>query len=156
MGEVQKFAEEKGRPDVPEFHRNKGWPEIDFTEHYTRHAKTLIAFGHGAGKDRAFGLKTEFIALTSPYDESFDGQMQVELRLDGVPQSDTMIPVFEKDTNGTVTTTTHRTDAGGQTRMPVTQGHSYLLDSVGFAPATEETGAHWLIYWAALTFAVPE
>jgi len=150
------FAEEKGRPDVLALHRSNGWPEADFTEDYTRHVKTLIAIGSGAGHDQSFGLKTEFIALSNPYETGFDHVMRVALHLDGTPQPQRTITVFDKPDEGEVLTARHLTDSDGQARIPVTPGHSYLFDSVGFAPAPDSDEALWQTYWAALTFAVPE
>lgn len=53
-------------------------------------------------------------------------------------------------------TKTHRTHAAGPAQMPVTQGHSYVLDSAGFAPLADETEPLRRTCRAAPSFAVPE
>lgn len=54
-------------------HRNRGLPETRFFETYTRHAKSLVAVGHGRGADRLRGLEIEFLALANPYGADLPG-----------------------------------------------------------------------------------
>ncbi len=156
MEKFEAFVQDKGRADILEQHRARGLPETDFTELYSRHVKTLIAVGDGQGADRNFGLKTEIIALTNPYTPNFEGTMQVEWRLDDVPQPNSTVILFDRALAGDVTTTHLETDAQGQLRFATQPGHTYLVDAVGFASAAEESDAVWETYWAALTFQVPE
>ncbi|NIZ12219.1 DUF4198 domain-containing protein [Phaeobacter sp. HF9A] len=150
------FAEDKGSPEVLDTHQGNSWPEQDFTESYSRHVKSLIAIGDGSGADHAFGLKTEFIAVTNPYAPEFTHDMQVELRLDNQPLPRATVTLFEKDAEAVVTTEKMQTDDLGQLTFQVHPGHSYLLDAVSFAPAPTGSDALWQTYWAALTFAVSE
>jgi len=155
-----KFVAHKDFRTAEQDHITAGWPQEKFREHYTRHAKALIAVGSGAGADAAMGLKTEFVALTNPYDPSFANNMKVEVLYDGVPRPDAQVEVFDRAPDGTVTVTLHRTDAQGQASIPVQRGHEYLFDAVVLRPADDERTAElpilWETYWAALTFKVPE
>lgn len=127
-------------------------PLSGFKERYTRHVKALFAIGDGAGADRATGLATEFVARTNPYTQA--GPVEVQLLLHGAPRTGAQIEVFDRAPDGTVTISTDtRTDAMGRAQIPVTPGHTYLLDAVTFQEASGD--AVWQTLWAALTFAVP-
>lgn len=155
-----KFAAHKDFANAATDHIANGWPKEQFKESYTRHVKALIAVGSGAGSDTAQGLQTEFVALTNPYADGFDGQMSVALNYEGQPRADAQVEVFDRAPDDTVTITLHRTDAQGLATIPVTAGHVYLFDAVVLrpAPATPEdpNAAVWETLWAALTFAVPQ
>ena len=156
LEEFRAFALDKGRADVVDSHRARGLPVENFTEIYTRHAKALLAVGEGLGTDRSFGMKTEFIALTNPYDPSFNSEMQVELRLDQMLQPAVKVTVFQKSRTDDVTVSHLWTNAEGRISLRLSPGHRYLLDAVAFAAAPEGGDAVWRTYWASLTFAAPE
>ncbi|TNJ41576.1 DUF4198 domain-containing protein [Phaeobacter sp. B1627] len=156
LEKFRRFVQEKGRPDILDRHRELGLPVETFKENYTRHAKALIAVGSGAGADVTLGMKTEFTAISNPYDQNFTGVMTVELRLDGILQTHAPVSVFDKNDQGHVSHTLHRTDDQGQVHIDLSPGHQYLLDSVAFSPAPDGSEALWETYWAALTFAAPE
>lgn len=149
------FAAHKDFPDIKARHQARGLPEDGFVEHYSRHAKALIAIGSGMGEDRAFGLTTEFIALDNPYSEPSPDHISVRLLLDGAPRPDAQVEVFEMAPDGTVTINLLRTDSLGETDVPVRSGHRYLIDAVVLRPLDGDTDAVWESLWAALTFAVP-
>jgi hypothetical protein len=155
----ERFAEHKDFPTATAEHEARGWPKDVFRESYTRHVKALIAVGDGAGQDRAFGMETEFVALTNPYDAAFDGNMRVQVNYQDAPRADAQIEVFAKAPDGSVEITLHRTDARGQATIPVAPSHEYLFDAVVLRPSplagTEERAPVWETLWAALTFAVP-
>ncbi len=156
----QKFVAHKDFPNAERDHAENGWSKARFRERYTRHVKALIAVGDGEGKDRDFGLKTEFISLTNPYGSKFNDLMQVLLHSDGEPRPDAQVEVFERAADGTVKISLHRTDSNGIAQIRVKPGHDYLFDAVELRPApeaTQEEGALvWETYWAALTFSVPD
>lgn len=156
----QKFVAHKDFATAEADHIAKGWPQENFRERYTRHVKALIAVGSGAGADRETGLKTEFIALTNPYTAKFNNQMEVELLYDGAVRADAQVEVFDRDPDGVVVISLHRTDAKGIAVIPVTPGHDYLFDAVVLRAADDQGDKPdrpilWETYWAALTFAVP-
>ncbi len=151
----QKFADHKDFKDIAARHAANGFPAAPFRERYTRHVKALFGVGSGQGIDRAVGLKTEFVALTNPYDPGFGDQMEVQVLYLGQPRADAQVEVFDRAASGEVVVTLHRTDDNGIARIPVTSGHSYLFDAVVLQPILGDEKAVWDTFWAALTFAVP-
>lgn len=155
-----RFAEHKDFPQVVEDHIAAGYPQDRFKERYTRHSKTLIAVGDGAGADRAFGLATELVALDNPYAEAFDGQMRVALTAQGNPRADAQIEVYERRGDAPVTITKYRTDGQGIATFDVAPGGSYLVDAVLLRPAAPDNSIPdaplWETLWASLTFRVPQ
>jgi hypothetical protein len=164
--EYTDFARFKGFVEHKDFrgaladHAARGLPETGFSEFYTRHSKALIAVGHGAGTDRAFGLETEIVALANPYTDALGGRMPVRVLYQGAPRADAQVELFAKAPDGTVAVTLHRTDADGVARLPVAAGHSYLVDAVVLrepsAALAAGRGVVWESLWAALTFALPD
>lgn len=140
-------------------HREAGWPEKDFREVYTRHAKSLVAVGDGEGEDRRFGLEVELVALENPYTGEMTDGIDVALWRDGAPWREAQIEVFEKASDGGVKVATVRTDEEGRATVPVRSGYRYMLDAVALREAESdvalERGALWESLWANLTFAVP-
>lgn len=153
----QTFIDHKDFGDVRSAHLARGLPEADFSEGYSRYAKTLIAVGHGAGTDYEFGLRTEIIALANPYTDDVSDGLAVQVMLEGAPRTDVQVELFERAPDGTVAVTLYRTDDAGVAVLPVRAGHSYLVDAVTLLeldPA-EDPGVAYHSLWAALTFAVP-
>lgn len=154
------FAAHKDFQKAAADHDAAGWPRAGFRESYTRHAKSLVAVGAATGQDHAFGMATEFIALTNPYAPDFDGQMRVQVTYQDAPRAEAQIEVFDRAPDGEVAITLTRTDARGEATIPVSPGHTYLLDAVVLRPSaqagTAERAPVWETLWAALTFAVPE
>ena len=156
-----RFVEHKDFPGrIHRQHRDRALPEDTFKEAYTRYVKSLIAVGDGAGADRQVGLETELVALTNPYTDDLSGGFRVQAFYQQEPRPDAQIELFDKAPDGAVVVTYYRTDAEGIATLPVTPGHSYLVDAVVLRiPApdlAEATGAVWESLWAQLTFGVPE
>ena len=155
----QTFADHKDFPDWRATHTRLGFSEPPFKERYTRHAKALIAVGDGAGADARYGMMTEFVALTNPYDPDFDGVMRVQVYFEGAVRPDAQVEVFDRAPDDSVAVTLHRTDADGIATIPVVAGPDYHFDAVVLEPidadAEPDATAVWDTYWAALTFAVP-
>ncbi len=154
-----KFAAHKDFANAQADHDAAGWPREGFKERYSRHVKALVGVGSGEGADQAYGLATEFIALTNPYAADFDGQMSVALTYQDAPRADVQVEVFDRAPDDTVTISLHRTDSGGKVTVPVTPGHDYLFDAVVLRPAadagSDPAAPVWETLWAALTFSVP-
>ncbi|MFS4583301.1 DUF4198 domain-containing protein [Phaeobacter sp. C3_T13_0] len=162
-----KFAAHKDFANIKSRHDARQLPRDGFAERYTRHAKSLIAVGTGAGIDHATGLLTEFVALANPYTDELSNGFPVELHFQGSPRADAQIEVFERAPDKTVSVTLTRTDAKGRATLPVKSGHTYLLDAVVLVPLDPNTeagddtatktqpGPVWQTHWAALTFAIP-
>lgn len=142
-----------------EEHLAKGYPQDNFAEAYSRYSKTLIGVGHGAGSDKRTGLETEFVALTNPYTDDLSAGMQVQLFYQRFARPNAQVEVFDKAPDDTVTITLTRTDAQGIATIPVTPGHSYMLDAIVIRDPSPDLvaalGGVWETLWANLTFAVP-
>jgi hypothetical protein len=156
----KKFVNHKGFAWALARHAERGLPQERFVEYYTRHAKSLLAVGHGKGEDRPFGLETEFVALKNPYTDDVSAGMPVRVLYKGMPRANGQVELFDKDAAGMVNVAMFQIGADGVALLPVVRGHSYLADAVVLrepAAGTKaaERGAVWESLWAALTFAVP-
>ncbi|MEH6645685.1 DUF4198 domain-containing protein [Sulfitobacter sp.] len=153
------FVEHKDFKDAEATHEARGWAKEGFKEVYTRHSKSLVAVGDGAGADKKLGLVTEFVALENPYAQDFYGTLDVSLFYNDAPRADAQIEVYERDAEDNVTVTITRTDMQGQATIPVKNGMKYMLDAVVLRPVegatTVEAGPVWETLWASMTFAVP-
>lgn len=151
------FVEHKAFPGVLDRHRARGLPDTGFTEFYSRHVKSLVAIGEGAGQDRAFGLRTEFVALANPYADDVSAGLPVLLLLDGAPRAQAQVELWDRAPDGTVSVTLHRTDDQGRAVLPVAAGHVYMADAVAMLEIAPEAprNAVWHSLWASLTFAMP-
>jgi Domain of unknown function (DUF4198) len=155
----KRFVAHKAFPTALADHAARGLPETKFSETYRRHAKSLIAVGAGAGLDRAFGLAIEIVALANPYTDDLSGGFPVLVLLDGAPRPDTQVELFQTAPDGTVTITTHRTDAGGKAVLPMQPGMEYLVDNVVLRRLPNDdpaAGPVWHSDWASLTFRTPD
>lgn len=152
------FATHKDWVPLIAEHEARGLPRTGFRERYSRHGKSLIAVGHGAGMDRAVGLETEIVALANPYTDTLDQGLPVRVLYQGAPRADAQVELFEKAPDGSVEISLHRTDAGGMAVIPVKPGHTYLVDAVVLRALepVEENDPVWESLWASLTFQVPE
>ncbi len=146
------FAAHKDFTNAARDHRAAGWPETGFREAYARYIKSLIAIGDGAGRDAPSGLETEFVALTNPYVDEFDGTMRVQVLYQGQPRSDAQVEVFARAPDGRVNVTLTRTDGGGIADIETDPDTEYLLDAVVLRPYEGPKTAVWETLWAALTF----
>lgn len=151
------FVAHKGFAGALDRHAERGLPQTGFTELYSRHVKSLVAIGAGAGQDREFGLLTEFVALANPYADDLSAGLPVRLLLRGQPRAQAQVELWQRAPDGAVTVTVLHTDDAGEVTLPVIPGNTYMADAV----VLEELGpgaardAVWISYWAALTFAVP-
>jgi len=152
----EKFLRGKDLSPMLDAHIARGLPQDTFRESYTRHAKSLVAVGHGDGADRRLGLKTEIVALANPYASNFSGRLPVRVYYNGQPRRDIQVDVFEKAPGGKVTETKLRTDRSGQTVILTKPGHRYLLNAVVIrVPERQARDIAWETLWATLTFMVP-
>lgn len=155
-----RFAEHKDFQNIEAIHDARGLPRDGFREGYWRFAKTLIGVGNSEGSDLRTGLAVEFVALDNPYTDDLSDGLRVQLHLLDATLPDAQVELFEKSPDGTVEITLHRTDADGIAILPVTAGHTYLVDHVVLrepsAGLAEAANIQWETLWAALTFGVPE
>ena len=148
-------------------HKDAAWALDRFTERgldpenvrelYTRYGKSLIAVGAGTGADRDVGLLTEIVAEANPYTDDLSAGLAVRVLYEGAPRADAQVELFARAPDGTVSVTTHQTDAEGRAVLPAIPGTEYLADAVVIreAEATLETDPTWESLWASLTYKVP-
>lgn len=152
----QKFIKHKDLVKVAASHEARGLPRENFREGYTRHAKSLIAVGDGAGKDTNLGMETEFVALTNPYVPGFDGTMKAQLFYEGKPRANAQVEVFEQMRGDGVNISIVYTDASGVVTLKTTPGRKYQIDAVVLRePRSAESKVAWETLWANMTFAHP-
>lgn len=150
----ERFARHKDFPWAVGAHAERGLG-LPVRERYRRYAKSLVAVGHGAGRDRPMGLRAEIVALANPYEGARDA-LPVEVRFEGEPAPGRQLEVFRRGADGAVSIFTLRTDAAGRALVPLERGEEVMLDAVFIEPLEEDPdGAHWMTHWANLTFAVP-
>ncbi len=153
----QAFVDHKAFDGAMARHAARGLPDAGFVEAYRRFAKSLVAVGDGAGFDRQVGLRTEILALDNPYTTD-RSSIRVQVFLQNAPRVNAQVEIFDKAPDGTVTVSLTRTDGRGMAVVPVTPGHSYLVDAVTLVETANNdpaAGPVWQSLWAALTFAVP-
>ncbi|MFW2544562.1 DUF4198 domain-containing protein [Primorskyibacter sp. 2E107] len=141
-----------------ERHLERGYTKERVRELYSRHAKSLIAVGDGAGADREVGLAVEIVAEANPYTDDLSGGFPVRALYNGAPRADVQVELFEQAPDGDVSIRKYRTDDAGRTVLDLKPGYFYLVDHVvmrEIEPA-EEDGPVWESLWASLTFEVPE
>lgn len=158
-GEFAAYAEREGLGDVAALHDERGLDRTRVREEYTRHAKSLIAIGHGHGTDSVVGLRAEFVALANPYTDDLAGALPVQMWLDGEPCPAARMEVFARPVDGgEAELTVYETDTNGIAVITVAPGMEYLVSSVRLEPVDVEPGtegAVWRTLWASLTFEVP-
>ena len=154
----QRFADHKDFKNILARHKARNLSENHFVEAYSRHSKSLIAVGDGAGSDRQTGLEIELVASQNPYTDNVDEGIEVVGYYQGKVRPNAQIELFEKAPNGEVEINLYRTDEHGAVLLPVKSKHSYLVDMVVLRePAellTKEKRAVWESLWASLTFEV--
>lgn len=149
------FLEDKNMAHAAAAHEQRGLPDADFWETYSRYSKALVAVGDGTGRDRRQGLLIEFVALDNPY-LGASATLRFQLWHGDAPLADTQVTVFDKSPNDTVAQSRLRTDQEGRITVPVHPGHRYLLDAVVIRPVEDGSRAVWHTDWAALTFGIPQ
>ncbi len=152
------FVNHKGAAWAIDAHKERGLNTDRVVEQYARFGKSLVAVGHGRGSDTAIGLRTEIVAGANPYTDDLKDGMPVTVLMDGAPRAAAQIEVFDKDPDGAVSVSILTADASGRAIIPVSAGHSYLVDAVAVLPMQPATlnDPSWETLWASLTFAVPD
>lgn len=153
----ESFLKNEGIEWVLKAHERRGLPELDFTELYTRYAKSLVKVGDGAGQDRAMGLLIEWVVETNPYTTQDLEAVTAQLLYLDKPFANSHVVVFTK-LGGEVTRQILTTDEEGRVSIPVGKGGVFLVNAVHMIePTDEQTGdtkAEWMSLWASTTYEV--
>ena len=156
----QKFADHKAFDSIKQRHQSRGLPDTGFKEAYSRYSKSLVAIGNGTGHDQQVELEVELVALNNPYTDDTVNGLKVAAFYQGNPVPHTQIELFEKDPDGKVKISLHKTNDKGEVLLPVKPQRSYLADMVILrepsAEVAKKLSVVWETLWASLTFSVPE
>jgi len=153
-----KFATHKDFTSVLDDHESRGLTKEKFVELYRRYGKSLLAIDGGNGTDREVGMRTEIVALANPYTDKLT-DLPVKVLFEGNARTNAQVELFEREPNGAVNITLHRTDSSGVAKLPVKPGHEYLVDAVTMLPLeadNPEIDPVWYSLWASLTFKMAE
>ena len=134
------FGEEKGYPNLPERHAQRGFSQ-PIVEAYSRYAKLLVP---GPVDDQRRDLKIEWVLDPS--------KQRARLWYDERPLADHDVTVFQKHRAKSL-----RTDFEGWIQFDLPEGRPVLLDAVVIEPQTPGGArgadqAHWVSHWASLYF----
>lgn len=154
LEEFREYLEYEGLERFVAVHLDRGLPEADFTEVYSRSAKALVQVGpvQPQHQDRQLGLAFELTALKNPY--AGQPALPVALTWQGSPEANTQISVF-RELDGEVERTLISTGPDGRAEIPLHKdGGRYLLNAVHLEPVAGD-GPVWESNWASLTFELP-
>ena len=155
-----KFLKAEGLDWVFEAHKERGLPEIGFTEVYRRYPKSLVKVGNGIGQDVALGLPLEWVAVNNPYQAK--DMIKMKLLWKGKPYGDAHVSIFTRTEDQIeikkVIKSDLITDQNGTISLPVKHGNSYLINAVKMiepdAKIQHSYDAVWESLWASMTFKV--
>ena len=153
------FVNEKGYQQLIDTHFEKGFPESNFIESYSRYAKSLITLNGSEGKDKKTGLLFEFVLDQNPYKELNSKQMSGVLYYKKKPLKKNLVTIFSKYKNAKLSIVNTITDDKGKFTFDIEPGREYLLDSVVIYPLKadpEKNEPIWHSDWASTTFLIPE
>lgn len=161
FSKFEHFLNEKGFAAITQQHAERKLPVTPIKEAYSRFAKALVAAGKGAAADAPRGLELEIIALRNPYTAEPETSLRFEILYQGKALAQNLVTVFERDTEGGVTTFHRTTDVGGFVDFVAKPGAEYLIDTVLIrepdrALVAATRGAVWESLWASLTFKMPK
>jgi uncharacterized GH25 family protein len=153
LQEFADFLEEEGLGPVVNRHRERGLPDADFTEAYTRNAKALVQVGPAfeADQDLATGMEFELVALRNPYLPVTS--VPVKLLWQGVGVPNAHVAVFQR-VGRSVERTTYRTNDQGIVDILLRGEGFYMISAVHMEENEESSGAVWHSTWASLSFAI--
>jgi hypothetical protein len=142
----------EGLEQIAPRHREQGKPMSGIVEHYIRCAKLLLNVAVAGGEDRVIGLPLELVAERNPYRLAPGDGLPVRLLHNGKAIAGVQITALSK-------ADPHkrhhvRTDAEGRARIALPTPGPWLLNAVHMAES-QSANAHWLSWWASMTFARP-
>jgi len=155
------FLDYHGLRGIAARHAERGLPASGILERYSRHAKAFIdvqvpgqprrLVDGGAQALAPQGMAYELVLEADPYAMVGDGQDTVVRALfQGRALPDVQIELFTRTAEAGVSRTVRRSDTQGRARFDTRAAADYLFNSVHLVE-TDEAGAHWRSYWAALT-----
>lgn len=148
------FVEEEGLAQIVDQHKERGLPDVGFTEGYSRNSKALVQIGPvmNGQMDEFTGMPYELIAMANPY--AGQDTLEVKLLWQGEPVPDTQVAIFHRGVDGIVSRSLTRTEDTGVATIPTANAGFYMLSSVRLDERDADSGEVWHSTWAALSFGV--
>jgi Domain of unknown function (DUF4198) len=144
-------AEFEGLETSVDLHQARRKPMTTIRELYVRCAKSLLQVGaQTGGLDRAIGMPLELIAERNPNNKNSTDQLSVRLVFGGKAIAGVLVKIFNR--NDSQSPRLVRTDADGRVAVDVALRGEFLVSAVHMIEAPRDSAAHWLSYWASLTF----
>lgn len=160
LAEFTDYLAYEGLEEVVKQHRERGLPDTDIAESYTRNARTLVQVGtaDASHMDAPTGMPFEIVALANPFVSGL-ASLHVSLTWKNVPVANTQIAVFHRPEGAQTALDTTRhlliTDSQGRARLSLQKPGSYLLNAVRLDPVNGPGSVVWQSHWASLTFQIP-
>ena len=151
------FVTEKADETLLKIHMQRGLPDKDFTEIYTRFAKSILVrdIEKKGLPDRYSGMEVEFVLENSWLHTDGANNLPIRLFYQDRPLAGAKITVFEKSVDRDISQKTLYSDKQGYVYVTPVSGHEYLVDHVTIRPIDPDKntyGAVWESLWASLTF----
>ena len=144
---------------VAERHLERGLPQTDFAETYSRYVKSLVLVGDDpTGQDKATGMKIELVALQNPYTLAAGDELSVQLFYLGRPLQDHQVSIFTQDQQREtqLQISRIRTDENGQVHFQLQEGKMYMLNAIKITEVDGQGKVAWESFWTSLTFELAE
>ncbi len=154
----EEYLVSQGMPEIIERHRERGLPDTDFSENYSRYVKSLLdVAATGTGNDTEVGMTIELVALQNPYSLPPGDELWVQLLYLGAPLANKQVSIFVQDQARTqeISIERLRTDESGQVKVGLQSGKMYLLNSIQMTEIDGQGKLLWESFWASLTFETP-
>ena len=161
----ESFVYDKNLDNILKTHLKNKFPKDDFVEIYKRYTKSIIAFKNYKGKDRNFGMETEFV-LQNNYFENKKKEIKIKLFYKLKPRKNVQVEIFEKNEKNEVKFSKIFTDNLGIVNFTIKPGYTYLLNSVVMRRykkndiikdiSPNNSKVLWESLWASITFKVPK
>ena len=132
-------------------HLRNGFPKTNIKEKYSRCAKLLLNI-HSSSKDTDYftGMPLEIITEKNPYHLKSNEQLPIQVLFNEKPLPNAQIIKISK--NSGTRSFGPRTDVDGRASLALKERGPLLLSVVHISAQPENTDAHWISYWASLTF----
>jgi len=130
-------------------------------ERYRRCAKAWLAGSDAARATKPVGMPLEIVPTSAP---GADPVLRVRVALDGKPLAGALVKAWRSEVDSTgapfdpeardsaVVAWQGRTDAKGETMVPVPESGEWLVSAVHMVPCRDKSVADWESTWASLTF----
>jgi len=161
----ESFVIDKGLNNILNTHLKNRLPKDDFVEIYKRYSKSIIGFKNYKGRDKNFGMETEFVLQNNLLDNKKNNQ-KIKLFYKLEPRKNVQVEIFEKNEKNEVKLSKMFTDDFGVLNFTTKPGNTYLLNSVVMRRheqnninkdiSPNKSKVLWESLWASITFKIPK